>query len=613
MPKDKTRTPTSRDNARLAIWLALLVVVAVAPYVPSLWGQFTLDDWPLIVSDPFVHSLANVPHAFGRDFLHGHLGDTVPYYYRPLITISFMINYAISGPNPLPFRVTNLLLNTIAVLLVFVIGRRLTKSTVIAGVAGLAYAVLPSHAEAVAWISGRTDVMATVFLLGSFAAFCAAYESIGKFNWLMAGLCALLFTCALFSKESGLTLPLLFALYAWVFGGKARKGDLLRWTALLLPPLVVYLVMRRHVVGTAMEQYVFFMLRQRLMGIGIAYAAYLRMLFFPQEARVVYDVFPIGIKYPLVAFAAWLLPVVLVALTIWARKRAPLISFGSMWIFLALLPVTNLLPTIGPVPQERFVYLASVGSSLIFGWLACRMVEFKPTSIRIWPAVSRVIICWLVLYCGALTAGGCRCYQSNVAWARAVGNTRFAAYNCVAGKYFMQAGYYKEADASYRKAMAQARKGDLDASDFVGYAVVKRHLGRPDQAVELLKTAKTMFGDTAAIEYHLGVSYAEAGNIRRAAASFVRATDIEPRMAFSWRNLGRARLELREFRGAVEAYERAFSTIKPNVKDRFALGQAYLGAGTRDKARHEFEYVVSVEPDSVIGKESARKLKSLAR
>ncbi|MGC8864057.1 MAG: hypothetical protein ACP5R5_14970, partial [Armatimonadota bacterium] len=155
-------------------WITAVAAAAVLPYVPSLRGDFALDDVHLIVNYPLAHSLAYLPQAFTRSFLPGAVDPDVVYY-RPLVIASFQANYMIAGPNPLVFRLFNLLLHVTASLLVFALARRIVRDVVASGIAGMCFAVLPSRFEAVSWISGRTDLMSSVFALGAvlvFAAFC---------------------------------------------------------------------------------------------------------------------------------------------------------------------------------------------------------------------------------------------------------------------------------------------------------------------------------------------------------------------------------------------------------------------------------------------------------
>lgn len=592
------------DRRRALVWVLAVVVAAVVPYIPSLKGNFVTDDWAIIVKDPLAHSLSNAPKAFLTDFLHGYFGPE-QFYYRPLVTITFQANWEMAGPNPLVYRLTNLLMAVITALLVFCLARRVTKSLFPAGVAGMFFAVLPSHSEAVGWIAGRTDVMSCMFALATILVFAAAYDIRPKFSWPLAVTSGLLFLCGLFSKENALTIPALLAGYVWIFGNSMRRNEALKWSVVFLLPLVFFIVMRSRALDVTLARFLTIELGKRLLGIGMAYAAYMRMMFVPLKVCVVYDVFPIGMKYPIIAIAAWSIPIGLAGIAVWARKRMPVVSFSALWMLITLLPVTNIIPTGGLVPADRFVFLASVGSSILLGWLAWRMYEYRPQSIRLWKVIITTLICWFTIYCALLTVESNQIYSSNVGWAQAVaaGNRRWLR-QC-SGYYFWKAGMLKEAVAEYQAAI----KYEPDnLTSYLELSAVLRALGRPQDALEVMLLAQERFPPRGRIEYNLGVAYAELGDLQQAAAAFARAVEIQPRYWRAWRNLGKANLKLGNYAEAVRAYERAFAITDLGPMSRIELGQAYKALGQTEKAKREFSKAISQDPTGPTAKQAAREL-----
>ncbi len=511
----------------------------------------------MIVNPRRSHSLAYFSDALFKKFLPENLAPNVAYY-RPLVTATFQANYMMAGPHPLVFRLTNLVLGLMTALLVFVICLRLTKSLTASGIAGICFALLPSHAESIAWVSGRTDILSAVFLLGSLLVFGICFDDPARFNWRTALLCSLLFFCALMSKENALVLPLLVVVYAWVSARSVGRNEVLRWAGVLLPPLVVYIALRSHVTGVSLDTGLFNGLQGRLLGVGIAYGAYLRMMFFPQIVRVVYDVFPIGEKHPILALAAWLLPIGLVALGVWSRKRAPAVAFGALWILIALLPVSNIVHTFGPLPAERFAFLASVGSSIILGWLACRMLAFRPKSFQTWPIIAAILCVLFVMDLASLTIQSSTYFYNDVLWARAVqsSNTRLAMFHAAAGEIFARKRFFNDAVKEYNAA-SEREPNILDLWDYFSLAYALGMSGEPGKAVRGLEEAKRRFGDSADIEYDLGVSYARSGETKSGAAAFSRAVEMRPDWGPAWCNLARTEYDLHEYARAAGAYERA--------------------------------------------------------
>ncbi len=539
----------------------MIVVAATAPYLPSLNGDFALDDVSLIVQNPVAQDVGRIPEAFLTDYLHNCLGaDAV--YYRPLVAASFAANWSISGPDPLVFRLTNLLLSIAVDLLVFTLALRLTGQLVAAGVAGVAFAVLPSHAESVAWISGRTDLLAMAFGLGSFLAFVEGWRRPGGFGWRMGAACGVLLTLALFSKETALMLPVLMVVYVWVFGpsGSAphsssrreRLLTVLKWLAVILPPIILYIMMRRYVLGVALDSGMLFMLKERIARVGVVYCTYLRMLFVPLELRLVYDHYPFGMKPVPVEFVAWMAPIALVLAAVWTRRRAPVLSFGLAWVFVAVLPVSDILPVHGLLPVERFAYPASVGSSIILGWIAWWLYRLKPRRVRMWPILAPILFAGYVLYCGTLAYEGSQIYTSNVAWARRIAatNPRYRIFRASAAKYFADAGLLAESMREYQATLDLSWKG----------------FSRQDRID---------------MQYTLGLMFVATGDLPRAARAFRKTVEIDPTFGKAWRNLGKASCLLGRYRDAVEAYERAGELVALSEKDRADLARARARVRTR--------------------------------
>lgn len=589
----------AEKRPRVWLWVAAIVVATAVPYLSSLLkGGFTLDDWAIVYRDPLAHSLANAPKAFLTDFLRGSLGPDVSYY-RPLVTVTFQANWAMAGPNPFVFRLTNLLMGIICALLVFCLARRVTKSTLAAGLAGVIFAVAPSHAEAVAWVAGRTDLMSCLFVLAGTLTFAAAYDARPRFHWPLALTTGVLFLCGMFSKENALTLPIMSLGYALIVGGGVRWREALKWAVVFAVPFAMYMVVHRMAVDVAVVRHADFMLGKRVLGIGIAYAAYMRMLFFPTIGRVIYDVFPIGIRYPVIAIAAWMIPLGLGAASVMLRKKLPAVAFAAFWMLIAVVPVSNLLPTVGPLPADRFVFLASVGSSIILGWLGEKALLWRREGMLTSRLLGKALVVWFILYCGAQTVLSSRNYLNDLTWAEAVAQADCRFLRACSGYHFWRAGMYEEAIREYN---ASIRLEPDQLSAYTDLAAIRRELGQPERALETMLLAKDRFPPRALIEYKLGIAYAQNGDLEEAVDAFARAVELQPRYWRAWRNLGKANLKLGNYAKAVRAYEKGFSIHDLGPASRVDLGRAYMGLGHLDKARREFERALSEDPKGPAGK-----------
>jgi len=545
-------------------WIALVVAAAALPYLPSITGGFTLDDGPVIVSQRIARSPAYILDAFTHRYLPGAFG-TCANYYRPLVTVSWQVNHWITGSGPMGFRVVNLTLHAIVCLLVVALAYRLTRSKPASVTAGILFAVLPSNSEAVAWISGRTDLLSTLFTVGSILCFLNRRLPSG----------ALLFCCALLSKENALMLPALLGAWAWVTGARPDRSKTLAWLAALGAPLAVGLGLRSLVPGSDLLSQMGHMLSQRIICFGATYAYYLKLLFIPGVPRPVYDIYPTTLSNSALAAGAWLAPVGLALLGALLRRRSQPVSFGLLWILISLLPVSNIIPSSGPVPADRFVYTAGVGSSIILGWALVRMSGIRPAGLRTWPAIVTVLGVGYVLYSGAMAMQGSGNYYSNLSWARAVSSTgvRFAEFRLTAAEYFLDAGEPDSAAGEFEVAIRNdASKVRL--ADYLTLARIRRRLGEPENALEVIEAARGRFGEHPATWIEQGIVLAGQGRLEEAARSFGSAVAMDARYAEAWFKLGKACFELKRYREAVAAYEEAFKRGEPNPADRRRLEQA---------------------------------------
>ncbi|HON01177.1 MAG TPA: hypothetical protein PLM33_13090, partial [Acidobacteriota bacterium] len=137
------------ENLPWAGWL--VVVVATLLYVNTLGHDFVFDDISLILQNPQVTNL---------DWW-GIIGKSG---YRPVRTLTYALNYALTGENPVSYHAFNVLVHALNAWLLLVLVQRLTQSRRLALAVALLFAAHPAQTAAVAYISGRKDLLATGFV-----------------------------------------------------------------------------------------------------------------------------------------------------------------------------------------------------------------------------------------------------------------------------------------------------------------------------------------------------------------------------------------------------------------------------------------------------------------
>ena len=154
-------------------WMPLLLGLAIAlAYANGLAVGFHFDDWHVIQKNPHIRSLASIPSFFvDPDSSSVSRENRLV---RPLLLVSFALNYAVSGERPWSYHLLNLLLHWCVVVLVFRIVRDHfwlgDAALPVAAGAALVVAVHPLNTSAVDYITARSAVMAAACYLAAFDA-----------------------------------------------------------------------------------------------------------------------------------------------------------------------------------------------------------------------------------------------------------------------------------------------------------------------------------------------------------------------------------------------------------------------------------------------------------
>lgn len=218
-------------------------------FANSFTNGFTYDDNALVRKNPRIRSLANFRAIWLTDWWYERTDDEPildprrDRLYRPLTMFSFALNYAIHQSRPAGYHVANVLLHAVVCLLVWHFARRLFADEAIAAIAAVLFAVHPVHAEAVAGIVGRGEILAAGFMLLGLLVLLPRDGSLGVKRGLLA---APAFLAALLSKETAACFPLV-ALLTLQAARARRRLRARRWlvhVALLLVPLVIYFPLR---------------------------------------------------------------------------------------------------------------------------------------------------------------------------------------------------------------------------------------------------------------------------------------------------------------------------------------------------------------------------------
>lgn len=157
---------SQRTAPRPALLWGLALVVIIAAYSNVLEVGFMWDDHVLIRQNVEVHQLRPPWEYLGRSFWQHPFAYAAEHaYYRPLVTASFALDWALGGGTPAVFHLSNLLLHLAVCSLVFVFALRRGGHALTAAAVAMLFGVMPRLTESVTWVVGRTDVIATLAVL----------------------------------------------------------------------------------------------------------------------------------------------------------------------------------------------------------------------------------------------------------------------------------------------------------------------------------------------------------------------------------------------------------------------------------------------------------------
>ncbi len=363
------QTPGWRSSRTL--WALLLGLLAFVSYANTLGHGFVIDDASLISQSSVVQQL-----RWG-DMLNPSHG------YRPLRTFTYGLNYLLGGNDPFGYHLLNVAIHSLNVILLFFLFLRWTNTLMLAAAGGLLFAIHPVQTAAVAYVSGRKDLLATLFVLLA----CHAYTSYRrKANPRLAIVTLVLFVLAILAKEAAVVLPVLLVLVdAFLLAhqpegqsdsqslvgkviGPLRRAPLFYGAAVLLFLCGAYYA-------------VFIIKASRMAGFwgGNAWAHYgtsfklflhyakLVIVPYPLIADYTGEVFRIskGFAEPAtLACVAFLAGYLFVALKVHGRNAR--VTFGMLWFLVALLPVLQVVP-FHELAADHFLYLPLVGFVLLVG------------------------------------------------------------------------------------------------------------------------------------------------------------------------------------------------------------------------------------------------------
>ena len=598
------RTAPSKPTARRGevVGVVVLISAAVLPYANTLLNSFVYDDITQVTNNPYLQSFRHLGEIFTTTVWSYVGAEGVTNYYRPMMTLGYLVCYQLVGPLAYEFHLMNVVLHAAVVLMLFALTRRMFGDRTLAFVTALVFALHPIHSESVAWIAAVTDLELTFFYLLAFW----LYLGVGRYRAgespsrrvIRHALLAGTFVLAVLSKEQALTLPFLATVYEHFYredrAVTSRGQKLSRYLSLCLLA-GAYLVFRVRFFGalapaSAAPKYT---RMEALLSSFALLGGYVGKLLWPARLLVFY-VFhkPAAPLDPQVLAGAGVL--VLMAAAFLAlypssvrlpagaadsaagapgrsgseRTRpagsARLASFGLVWLLATQAPVLNVRWMPANAFAERYLYLPSIGFCWIVAWV------------------------WTALWVRTAAADS----ATAASWVR---RARWA-------------DWAKWAKWIHPATLRWALVGVLAV--FVVLASARIWTRNRDWRNETTLFTRTLEDEPDAypIRNNLGVVYWSRGDAAGAEREWRQSLRLAPTSVIIIGNLGMVCAKEKRYAEAVRYYRRAIELKPDYTNPHLNLGVAYGDMGLKKQAEAELEAAIRLSPLSVVARNRLGKL-----
>jgi tetratricopeptide (TPR) repeat protein len=612
---------------------AVIVMLTVVAYLPSMQGQFVFDDLGLISGNQMVKA---------RDGLYRFWFTAEAPDYRPLTWTLWWLEWRLWDGRTTGYHVVNVLLHAANAVLVWVILRRLNPAASAFGagpgawLTAAVFALHPVNVATVAWISEQKNTLSMLFYAMSIllylrfdagnSAAVGPHSEVGPrcvaaTDWTRSSrrtpsgqaaslsmyfLSLLAFLLALLTKTAVVMLPVVLLGCVWWRHGRVSTRDWLCSVPYFAASWVMSLVtiVQHH---RAMEEVVqpggF---AARVATAGWIPWFYLSKALAPVNLTLIYPKWEVdGSRW--VSYVPGVILIGCLAVFWWNRK-----TWGRPLLFGLGYFVVMLFPVLGFFDQafyryswvaDHWQYYSIVGVialAVAAGERIGRRTDQRGRLVgarvpKLSPALASVAV---LIVLGAATWRRGHVYtDGQTLWRDNVtkNQSSWMAYNNL-GFALAQAGNYQEAIEQFERAL-RLKPDDADAHNNFGTALLRQ--GRVEDAIRHYEQVVQLEPNNAQAYFNLGVALERAGKLQNAIDQYRRALQIEPESAETHANLGNALFETGKLQEAIDQYQEALR-IKPDYADAHNnLGGTLFRLGRVSEAVAHFEQALRLAPGMV--------------
>lgn len=592
-----------RSLAENTLAALLICAAALAAYWNCFRNGFHLDDWHGLNDNPLIRDLHNIPKFFADpntlsvSRLHAD--------YRPLLQVTFALNYAISGYDQWSWHALNLVLHAWVAFNLFLLGRLLfgtarvlpiswlpeRRGDAVALFAALLFTVHPVTAGCVNYIWARSSLLTAAFAMPAVVLYIRLLRDWRNPAWFL--LPAILLAGAILSKIEGasvfavvLCADLLLAPDSADLPLWRRAFRFRAWLRLAPCALVIgaYLGTRHLLIPwshynewgqTGVTRLQYFLTQVT------AWWYYVGKILLPVNQIADYGGYHVVLtpSDPLfiAAAAGWAL--VAFAL-LCCLRRAPQVAFLGASFFLYLAPHSSIMPLAEMVNEHR-PYLADTGVFLILVLLLVRLCgAVAPRPVPLAAAITTLLLVPLTV----LTVQRNRVFANELSYWRDIADKDPIATRAQTN-YGLQL-MTSDPDEAQRRFERAIELAPQYMYAHVNLAIVLQNKGRLDEARRHYDTAISCAPGTAVPYYYRGLFRKRQNEYQLAAEDFQKAADYSAIPARELAELADVQLKLKRDEQAVQSVRRGIALDRTPF---LGLYQPLLVAGVDHTTRHQYD------------------------
>ena len=533
----------------------IIAIVVFLVYYSTL-SNFLIefDDDIIIMSNmKFLSNTSNIPEAFNRDAFLNPVGQE---FYRPLQTVSYMIDTALGMQKPNPYHLTNLIIHCLTCFAIFSLFVRLKMKRYLAFSFTLIFAAHPLLTIAVAWLPARGDILLALFAILSMLHFIKYIETK---KVLPLVICLLTFLLAAFSKETGLMIPVICVIYYLLnkpadekyFSTKLDFIVLAGWLVIGL----VWLNFRNHAIPATLDpnRVGIEAFLSNLRTIPELFAKFLIPFYAP----------PIPLYTNLWTIAGMVLIFLLIVVLFVKRQLdLRLVIFGMIWFMFFLLPTMAYRHHIADTSYSYLnhrAYLPAVGLFII-------LAQIIPVK-------------WNEKRGFYLMLGG---------WATAA---VFMVFSVI------QTKIYTDPETFYTAAMKMNPNSAFIYNNRGKFYASRNKI---DLAMEDFNKALSLNPDYADALSNRGYGRNNRGDYLGALEDLEKSVAIKPDFAAGWNNLGIAKYNLKDTVAALECFEKSLSIFPDYLEAVSNHGLLKLQVHEYEVAIKDYTKAISINPNNPV-------------